>query len=58
MSYFNAYQEGYISSLREQPPEKLCWCGWFLLGECEANCPPGKTCADRLAREALNGGTK
>lgn len=46
---FNSEQNSYMDWLATQPPESLCYCGWYKLGECY-NCRkdhPGKTNADK-----------
>ena len=48
MSYLNGEQAGESARLERIPPEKRCYCGWYDLGDCP-NCPPGRTCADKLA---------
>jgi len=45
---FNAEQQAYIDYLHVQPPETLCWCGWYKLGECPNGCPPDKSSADKM----------
>lgn len=46
--YFNKDQLAHMDALDAMSPEKRCYCGWHLLGDC-ITCPPGKTCADKLA---------
>jgi hypothetical protein len=48
VSYFNAEQRDHMESLSRIPPERLCWCGWNLKGEC-ASCPADRSAADKLA---------
>ena len=47
MSYFNSEQEAHMRSLEATPPEKRCWCGWYLLGGCP-QCKTSRSCADKL----------
>ena len=51
---FNKEQLEHAEYLGTIPPEKRCWCGWFLLGKCP-NCKPGLTLADKLAERKRNG---
>lgn len=50
---FNDDQKAHMAELASIPPEKRCWCGWYLLeptfpsGKCPS-CPPGRTCAEKL----------
>ena len=48
MSYFNSDQRDYMRSMATVPPEKKCWCCWYMLGECP-HCPSDKTGADKVA---------
>jgi hypothetical protein len=50
-SYFNEDQQDYMRELARTPPEQLCYCGWYRLGQCpHAACrTSGKSAADKLA---------
>ncbi|KKM86950.1 hypothetical protein LCGC14_1273830 [marine sediment metagenome] len=45
---FNKYQKDHMDYLDSLDPEKRCWCGWFLFGECYHDCSKNKTFADKL----------
>lgn len=47
--YLNEDQQAYVDYLARIPPERLCYCAWFPLGECP-HCPLGLTAADKIAR--------
>jgi hypothetical protein len=48
MSYFNSEQRGEMDRLSRIPPDRLCYCGWYDLGDCPS-CPPGRTAAHKIA---------
>jgi hypothetical protein len=52
MSYFNDEQRDHMRYLETVPPANLCWCGWFLRGECATKsypeCEQGQSCAAKL----------
>ncbi len=51
---FNSEQREYMRELAATPPEKLCYCGWYPAGRCNAatKCPPHLTAADKLRDQA------
>jgi hypothetical protein len=51
LSALNEEQESHWRALVKIPPERRCWCGWSLLGECWhcSRSVPDKTCADKIA---------
>jgi hypothetical protein len=52
MSLFNDDQQDYMSYLSRLPDREKCWCGWYLLHECQ-RCNvnhPGKSRANFLAQ--------
>lgn len=44
---FNDEQISYMKYLATVPPEKLCYCAWYMADECP-NCKGRGTLADRL----------
>ena len=44
---FNSDQLDYMDYLSKVPPEKKCYCGWYLKDKC-FSCPKGYTAADKL----------
>lgn len=48
--YPNKEQREYMEYLATIPPEKLCYCCWYFLGECPY-CDGSKTGADRVAEK-------
>lgn len=36
-----------VAELCSISPERRCYCGWWLLGECP-HCPKDRTCADKV----------
>jgi hypothetical protein len=51
----NQDQKEHLEYLATVPPEKRCWCGWWVLADYSdgkrlpCGCPTDKTCADKLA---------
>lgn len=51
-SWMNEEQEDYVKSLAKIGPDKLCFCGWFVLGKCHS-CPKDVTAAFKLANRCF-----
>ena len=47
MSYFNSEQVDHMRSLSKISPDKLCYCGWYELGDCP-HCGDKLTAFDKM----------